>query len=265
MVDQFEKKGFVVVGVTNVGDKEPEDKTKEFIESNGMRAVVALEPGLASMDAYGFKGFPSAALVSPKGKIVWTGHPAGLEAGVIEENLKDVQPGRPSGDLVVELALPEKYSATAKKLKSGSLGYALNELVKAGSDKKLSPKDAARIDEARREIEAIIERETRRAEEALAEKRYFDAQFAWSRLLKAFRGHDASKSAAEQLAKLKADPAITREISAGERINTALDQIDEGKTDAALKTLRSVTTGPLGDTEEARRAEALAAKLESGG
>ncbi len=265
MVDQFEKKGFVVVGVTNVGGKEPEEKTEEFIESNGMRAIVALEPGLASMDAYGFKGFPSAALVSPKGKIVWTGHPAGLEADVIEENLKGVQVGRPRGDLIVELDLPERYAATAKKLKSGNLGYAWKELAKAAGDKKLSSGDAELIDAARQEIEAIIEQETKRAEEAIAEKRYFDAQTAWSRLAKAFRGHDAGQAAAEKLAKLNSDPALKKEISAGERINAALDQIDEGKVDVALKTLHSVTTGPLADTAEARRAETLAAELEARG
>ncbi len=265
LVEQYEKKGFLVVAVTNVGDKEPEEKTKEFISATGFRAIVALEPGLASMQTYGFGGYPSAALVDPKGKIVWTGHPARLEAGIIEENLKGVRVGRPSGDLIVELDLPERYAATAKKLRGGNLGYAWNELVKAEKDSKLSAKDKELVTAARSEIEFIIENESKRAEEALAEKRYFDAQTAWGRLVKAFRGHEAGQKATEQLAKLTKDPALKQELLAGERIDKALTLIDEGKADAALKTLRSVTTGPLAETAEARRAEALIAEIEAKG
>ncbi len=52
------------------------------------------------------------------------------------------------------------------------------------------------------------------------------------------------------------------EISAGEGINITLDQIVQGKIDAAPKRLRSVAMGPLAVTAEARRAAEFVAKLE---
>lgn len=265
LVDQYEKKGFVVVGVTNVGGKEPEEKTRAFIEETGLRAIVALEPGLGSMGVYGFKGFPSAALVGPKGKIVWTGHPAGLEGSVIEQNLKGVRVGRPKGDLAVEVDLPDRCSGAARKLQSGNLGYAWQDLAKAAGDSRLSGQEAASIQAAIGELEFVVENETKRAEEAVAEKRYYDAKAAWLRLSKAFRGHEAGRTAAEHLAELIRDPALKKEVTAGERIDKALDLVDEGKVDAAIRTLRTVTVGPLAETEEARRAETIAAKLEAGG
>jgi peroxiredoxin len=83
LIDAYGKRGLVVVGVTG----EPEDATEQFVQTTGARFAVAYEPGLESMRAFGFKGFPSAALVGKGGKIVWKGHPMALDAKVIEQNL----------------------------------------------------------------------------------------------------------------------------------------------------------------------------------
>ncbi len=83
LIETYGKQGFVVVGVTG----EPEQPTEQFVQSTGARFAVAYEPSLASMYAFGFKGFPSAALVGRRGKILWKGHPMALDGKLIEREL----------------------------------------------------------------------------------------------------------------------------------------------------------------------------------
>jgi len=261
LVDQYGKKGFVVVGITN----EPEDKTMSFVESTGMKGVVAFVSGASitsDMKAYGFPGFPGAALVDPQGKLVWKGHPTHLEASIIESNLKGVRI-RKENDFSVHVELPKKYASVQKKLADGKLGAGWKALQSA-LKRKVDPDDASQLTAAVKRIEEAFKNHLSAADTARGEGRYFDAQTTWKSMTKHFRGYPPAAEVKEKLAELARDTSIRSELDAGRRIAAALEARDKKKTKRAIQGLKSIVTGPLKDTKEAKRAQELLEKLEGG-
>jgi hypothetical protein len=257
LVDKFGKKGFVVLNITG----EPESETKKYIEETGLKSPVVFEKGLASMKEFGFEGFPSSALVDPKGKVVWTGHPGGLTEKIIEEHLVGVTLGPPSDKLTIDCELPKKYAATAKLLSSGKLGEGRNALATAIAAKDLKEADKAPLETAAADVDKFIEQEVATADAAYAEKRYFDAQACWKRISAACRGHQAGKTADQKLADLAKDASLKKEIEAGGRIAEAQKLSAAGKTKQAISLLSGLSENHLKDTEEAKRAKALAEEM----
>lgn len=257
LVDKYGKKGLVVVGVTGEG----EDPTMKYLEATGWKAIIAFESGLPSMNAYGFSGFPSAALVDAKGKVVWTGHPGGLNDSIIEENLKGAKP--PGGQSAFADALkptfdaPKKYASIAKKIAGGQIGPGLLDVEKALAGK-LSDSDQAGLEALKAEVQALYDEEMKSAAEALEGKRYFDARFAWTRLEKAFRGHTLADEPKKKLDELAQDTSLpVEELTAGQEIQKALLLRENGDLPGCVKALERVTSGPLKSTHEAERVAAL--------
>jgi hypothetical protein len=252
LVEEYGKRGFVVVGVT----AEAEAPTQKFIDDNKFQAVVAIERSNKTMKEYGFKGYPSSALVGPDGKILWTGHPAGLQGKIIEEHLGSVRLRKGSG-LAVFADLPKSMGSTANKLEKGRLGDGWKALKKAEADQKLGEDDRAMVTKALEDVEALAKGEIDKAETALGEGRYFDALESWEQLKKHFKGHPSADEAVAKIKDLKADKTKRDEIEAGRRIAKALAAAEAGKSKKAVQTLKTVTTGRLSTTEEATRARKL--------
>jgi hypothetical protein len=239
LVEKYSKKGFVVVGVTS----EPKSPTIKFIEDTGWKATVVIEKNNATMRAYAFKGYPSAALVSPDGKVVWTGHPSTLRDKDIEKNLVGVRMNdKRAGTLYVDAELPGKYKNIAKKLASGKLGDGLKALQ--GALKKCSQNDKASLEDAVQAVEKLAEDELAKAEQAGEEGRWFDAQTAWKRLAKHYPGHEAGKTAKGKLQELKKDKSLKPELEAGKRIAKAKKQIADKKVGQAKQTLNRTRGRP---------------------
>jgi Redoxin len=261
LVDKYAKKGFVVVGVTD----EPEGPTMKYMEDTGWKAIVAFEPGSASMAAYGFKGYPSGALVNAKGEVVWTGHPSEVDDSMIEKYLQGARvPGAPSvfADLKPDLDAPKKYQATAKKIAGGQVGAGLLEIEKALAGK-IGDEDKAGLEAMTAELNALYDGEMKAADEALEAKRYFDAKFGWTRLEKAFKGHPKADDPKQKLADLGQDATIGEELAAGAEIQKALMLREKEDLAGAVKALKRVTGGPLKATAEAARAAKLIEEIEA--
>lgn len=255
MVEKFGKKGFVIVGVTS----EAKAPTETYLEETGWKATVALEGSGGTMRAYGFTGYPSSTLVGPTGKVVWTGHPSGLSERVIEENLAGVRLGGPNG-LALDIELPRKHRAIAKKLSKGTLGPAYLDLQKAldrlGQDAD-DLEEAAVLRDAIQQVDALAQEQLDLASKAFDEGRYFDAQSTWKLVDKHLAKHAAGEAAATRLSELAARAELVDEIEAGERIARALAEAAEEKVDKAIKTLKAVASGSLKETREAERAVRL--------
>src|SRR5262245_58232031 len=125
----------------------PEAETKKVIEETKMKAPVIWEKPLKSMDKLGFEGYPSAALVAPDGKIVWTGDPRAVTEKLIEDNLHGVIL-MPSDKLVADCDLPKKNAAIGKLLSTGKLGEARNAITTALAAKDLKPEDKTLLETA---------------------------------------------------------------------------------------------------------------------
>jgi len=260
LIEKYGKKGFVAVGVTS----EAEGPTKGFMEQTSAKMAVAYEPSLKSMKAYGFNGFPSSALISPKGVVVWTGHPSSLTEKIIEENLVGVVMNA-SGKLTVDADLPKKYASIAKQLEKGDLGDGMKALDAVLANEKLPDADRTALEAAKEQVNAVLEEEKKAIETAVGEERWFDATAGWKRLATHFKGHEAAKAAETAAADVAKDPAKKKELEAGQRIAEAQKAAAAGKKKEALAILDGLGTGYLKDTKEAARAKTVAEEIKKDG
>lgn len=251
MVEKFGKKGFVVVGVTS----EPRSPTEKYLEDTGFKAVVAFTDGKL-METYGFKGYPSAALVGPDGKVLWTGHPAGLKESDIEDNLKGVRIRSRGSQWELSIELPKRWSAIEKKLTSGKIGYAIKDLEKA-VERCDDAEEKQALEAALTQAKDLGTNEMKVAEEALAEGRFYDAIASWKEVRKHLSGQPLADEAKDKAAALEKDADKKKEVDAGERIYKAKVYAEAGKLPQAIRTLESVVKGSLEETKEAERARKL--------
>jgi len=261
LVEKYGKKGFLAVGVTS----EPEDPTAKYMEETGAKMAVAYETSSKSMEAYGFRGYPSAALIDPKGILVWKGHPSRLTDEIIEQHIKGAVVGSGDGKLALELELPKKYAAVAKQLAKGDLGDAHKALAAALAGNGVAEADRPALEAAKAEVEATLAAAQHDAQTAATEERWFDAQGAWKRVSAAFRNHEAGKAADAAAAEIAKDPARKKELEAGQKIADALKLAAAGKAKEALSALDALSNGVLKDTKEAARAKALAEQMRKDG
>ena len=106
---------------------ETEAKTKPWVEKHGVEYAFgyltkdALSPW---MEALGMRGYPSAALVDPKGTVVWTGHPASVTGSLIEKHLKGVDK-TPVDVRAVVRSWPKEATHARSAFVAGKLSKAL--------------------------------------------------------------------------------------------------------------------------------------------
>lgn len=67
--EKHAKEGLVIVGLSD----EPKDKVEPFAKKLKMPYIVGF--GSPTGEAYGVEGIPTAFLIGPDGKVVWSGHP----------------------------------------------------------------------------------------------------------------------------------------------------------------------------------------------
>lgn len=75
-----------MLGVTSAN--EDRGKTEAWVEELGVEYPYAYFKGEALSTATDHSGYPHAALIDPKGVVVWTGHPSELTNGEIEKHIK---------------------------------------------------------------------------------------------------------------------------------------------------------------------------------
>jgi hypothetical protein len=111
--EAYGERGLTVVGVTD----ESAAKVQRFQERHPMKYPVAT--GVKRV--YRSRSIPHAWLVSPKGKLVWGGHPGSLRASLIERALKEVvvQP---------RFSLPAPLAKAEKDLNEGRFGAGISSL-----------------------------------------------------------------------------------------------------------------------------------------
>ncbi|HMV68761.1 MAG TPA: redoxin domain-containing protein [Myxococcota bacterium] len=81
---KYKDKGFGVVGLTKLSRGKTVDELKAFISENQVGYPIAKENDAGSMSSFfGVNGVPAAAVVKG-GKVVWRGHPAQINDGMID-------------------------------------------------------------------------------------------------------------------------------------------------------------------------------------
>jgi cytochrome c biogenesis protein CcmG, thiol:disulfide interchange protein DsbE len=113
LTEKFEKRGLTIIGVS---DESP-GLVKKYIETNGIKYTIAIK----GANEYKTSGIPHAWLVSPKGEIVWEGHPGSLKESQIEENLTGVR-------LTPTFSFPRELRGAERDLNAGKYSAGLKTL-----------------------------------------------------------------------------------------------------------------------------------------
>lgn len=123
MHEEFESKGLSVIGVTSVS--EPRDKTEAWVKDLGVEYTYGYFKNNALSTVTEHSAYPHAALISPAGIVVWTGHPSSLSKGTIEEHLK-------GASKFLSYGWSEEFEAVAKALSKLDYAKAVAEAEKLG-------------------------------------------------------------------------------------------------------------------------------------
>ncbi len=241
--EQYSKKGLTIVGVTG----EPESKINSFIVSRGIKYTIAI--GGAS--GYKTRGIPHAWLVAPGNpgrNVVWEGHPARLNNGTIDANLKYVR-------LRPVFKLPDALSRAEKYLNAGRYASGVKEL-----DRYLKrPKDAeveAAAKAAKEKLTTYGKQKLDQAALLVKERDFADAVALLEEIEDTFKGIEAGDTAKKQLSALKRNKDAKVELTAQRYLDKAEGYLKRKKYKLAAKYLRAlVSSKKYGSTKVAERAE----------
>ena len=102
MAKEWKKKGLVVIGVSD----ESFDLIDGYVEKHGVEFPIARLASGEFETAIGVEGFPTSAILNPKGELAWKGHPASAD-GPLSKHMK--------GSRRTAL-LPKEFSGIEKSL-----------------------------------------------------------------------------------------------------------------------------------------------------
>ncbi|MBL6721759.1 MAG: TlpA family protein disulfide reductase [Planctomycetes bacterium] len=139
--EKYRDKGLTVLALTSEGV----DRTEAWIKAKGAEFAYAYDPGGLARQL-GVRGIPASFLVGPDGKIVWQGHPSGVNDALVTQHLE--------GAITKPLY---EWDGDAKKIKKafldGDFGKALAEAAKLAADDPFG-EEAAKI--VRRVLEGRV-------------------------------------------------------------------------------------------------------------
>lgn len=182
---------------------ETADKTEPWIEQHGARYPYAyLDKEVLSgfMGKMGMRGYPSAAIVSPKGKIVWTGHPSSISSSLVKKHLK--------GANKTPVDISAVVRSWPKEAQHVRASFAKGQLAKALADAQKLPTEWS----VAKDVEAAIEKRVS-ALRKLHEKGDF------------LGFTEAAKSATKQLAGLESGTELTtllKDVKADAKAKTVI-------------------------------------------
>lgn len=217
---------------------------EKHIEKFGIEYPIAKTKGENSERIYGVKGFPSGALVDARGNVVWTGNPGGVPRSKIEELLEETS--------FVPTLDGKEYKKVNKLIAGQDFSKALaaldKQLVKAPEDEQLA--------KAKADIEALLERKLKQADEAVEAGDYALAVETYGEVQKLFKGLDAADAAKAKQKAVEKDPAAKQELAAWKKMVKGDEAQALGDFEKAAKVYKGIVKKFSG-TKCADRAEAF--------
>lgn len=176
---------------------------------------------------YKTRGIPHSWLVGPGGKIVWKGHPGGLNASIIEKHIEGARVGP-------KIELPPQLAKTTKYLKAGQFGKAYTDLEKqAKRAKDPAVEQAAR--DAMQKISEYASVELARVAEFKKKLKFEAGLQALQRGSQSFKGMAIAKEFTKELRSWKKDKTIQAQIVGARLLAEAEDLVKRGKYEKAAK------------------------------
>ena len=175
------------------------------------------------MRSLGARGYPSAALIGPRGDVLWTGHPSKLKANMIAKHLTGTLP-RPLFEY------PKDQRKVASTLLKSDFDGALKSAEKVGG-------------ECFAETSHYIDELISVASEAQLMGDYLTAESLAKDLAKGLGRHELAADAKAILDELKADKEVQRVIKGQKMVKTLTMQLAEAnkkKSEQILKMLGKI-------------------------
>ena len=186
--------------------REDEDTVSKYLDKNGFTVRTASRS--SSGDQYGVRGIPAAFLIAPDGTLAWSGHPSGISKSVIKELLKDAKKLPDLPFLVVKPSgeVDDSIASAVAAAEKGDLQKAIKAAQKAG------PAGAGFL----KDIDAHLNLLLGQATDAVESRNMVPAVSIYNALMKEVKGTPQAERASEQLAAIKKDPELKRELEAAE-------------------------------------------------
>jgi hypothetical protein len=228
---------------------EQEGKVTPYIEKNGIEYTIAL--GGAS--GYKTRGIPAAWLVGPDGKVLWKGHPSGLNASIIEEHLAKVRM-TPQWD-----KLPGGLKNARKALGKGLFAKGLKALAKEVDD----ADHGAAASEAIEQVKAYGQSQLDMVDSHAEAGNYSGGMELLGSLEKSFKGTEIGDAAKAKRSEWKKDKTVKAELE-GEKLLAKAQALLRDNPKGAASVLLKITKGKKYEGTKARAAaEAKLSGLEA--
>lgn len=216
---------------------------ERHIEKMNIQYPIASVKGDFADRIYGVKGFPSGALVNAAGEVVWMGHPASVPHDLIEKELEHTAflPG-------IEGKEYKKFDKLIGDKQYGKAHAAIVKQLAKGAD--------ATLEEAKANLESLLERKNAMASEASESGDFARAHALYEEIAELYKGHDAEDPAKEAAKAIEKLPAAEDELDAADKMSKGDDAAREGDFEKAAKVYEGVVK-KFPETKAAERAQAF--------
>lgn len=199
-----------MLGVT--GAKEDRGKTEAWIDELGVEYPYAYFKDDALSTATDHSAYPHAALIDPKGVVVWTGHPSSLTNGEIEKHIK-------GASKFISYGWSDEFQPVAKAVGKREFAKAVAEVDK------LAAKGVAAAADVKSAVIGLLDAELAGMNKALEGGDFYAASAVASALDGKLKGLSQEATVAAVLTRLTTDKAA-KEILEGQ---TKLQKIAQGE------------------------------------
>jgi len=255
LLDRYRREGLEIVGISH-RDREVIER---WVRRRRPRFIVAFEPSNMSMGSYPFTSWPSAALVSPRGRVLKKGSPTSISEGLIKQNLRGARGRGPDAPLRFSPVLPPVLKKISTLVEDGRLARALEgleEWLKPG----VTGGDREAAEAVRGEIRALLTMKLEDVRREIRAGRFFEARLICLRIQRHAPETRWAAEAGDVLKGFQRDPAILREIRGGKDLHRAETLLLAGKRKKALRILKRIAGGQWQGTRVRERARALLAE-----
>ena len=231
LYEEFKSKGLSVVGVTG----EKPEKTEPWVDKHGATyPYTYLEgPDMSTfMQKLGMRGYPTAALIAPNGKVAWVGSPSQINGSLVKKHLRGA-----SKTPVDIAAVTKRWPASAKAVKAayakGKIGKAMAAAEKLTDDRGMVVED----------LKKVVARRVAAVKKAHGAGDFLGALDGAGALVKSLAGLPEATEMAELQKAIKADKAAAPIIKAQKKIAKIAKKLPDMKSKdvgASIKKLRKI-------------------------
>jgi len=226
---------------------ESDELVGEYVDDMGLRVRVAA--GAVAQGPFMGNGVPRTYVVGPDGKILWKGHPASLNSGVLKDALKGVK--KSANTYLAFNPVGEYTEKDAIKLVDLGLEGKLAKALKAAKDLAADEAGGPASVQANAyagEVEGYVTLLKQQAESFITKREMVTGTEVLKTLANEFKGTDLAPPIEERLKEIEKDDTLSKELEA----DVALGKLKE----AAIK---------KGWRKQAKKLESLIKKYEGTG